>query len=641
MLPALQEGGLVQLAFPETLVAEIPLIIATDTILEGVVAGGRLATLSGGGARRVFHVLPGVRFEIRNCVVREGLSTNGGGIYNEGTLIASNVVFAACKANGTDGVAGAAGESRFGVGGNGGSGGAGAHGLGGALFNAGNASLVDCILNGNSAQGGKGGKGGDGGTGTWANGVGGSGGSGGVAHGGAIHGIPGSVLIVTNTLFTSNTATAGEGGAGGSASAGPGSGQGGPGASAAGGAIHSEGFLRVVRSAFATNAVVGGTSAAAGAPSGNVGRDGAGGGHAWGGALSSWSTGAVLNSTFVTNRVAGGNGGNGATGSFTSGDGGDGGDGLGGAVYGKGQLGLTNVTIAWNVVTNGLGGTGGSTLGGQAGSNGRAAGSGVAVGGGVVTLANALVVEANGRGTIHGGATDAGHNLFSDGGTGRKVPGSIYSANPLFSEYKVWVNLTTPGFLLQPGSPAIDAGDPETSLSEDQRGLPRPSGLGPDIGSMEVATTNFVIGGVVWANEEEKRGVPGVVLEVADKSTTTDANGRFRFPPMPSGFYTVAIAGGGVGFTPRLIQLSLSADTTNLVFRTIATVVTYVPDAEQVGVGSIVGTGVAGRTYRLESSSDLRAWSFVARATSNAQGRVVFRHDTAGADRMFYRLAAE
>ena len=641
LLTALQGGGLVQLTFPDTLVTDIPLMIGTDTILEGTVAGGRLATLSGGGVRRVFEVLPGIRFEIRNCVVREGLSTQGGGIYNRGMLVASNVVFASCKAVGTDGVAGKAGESRFGVGGDGGSGGSGTPGLGGALFNAGEATLVDCILSSNTAQGGKGGEGGDGGIGSWANGVGGDGGQGAVAYGGAIHGGAGSRTTITNTLFTGNVAVAGDGGAGGSDSAVLGSGQGGSGASAAGGAIHSDGFLWVVRSAFATNAVTGGKAAAAGAPASNAGQDGGPGGHAWGGALASWSTGAVLNTTFVTNRVTGGNGGNGALGQFTSGDGGDGGSGLGGAVHGKGSLGLTNVTLAWNVVTNGLGGTGGGSFGGSAGSDGRAAGTGVAAAGGTVTLVNSIVVDAGVRSTVSGGVVDAGHNLFSDNGTGRTVAGSLYSTDPRFSEYKVWVNFTTPGFLLGSGSPAIDAADAASAPAVDQRGVARPGGLGPDIGAMEVEASVYGIEGHVWADASGKQGLPGVELAVGDLRDTTDAEGRFRFGPLATGFYTVTIVGGGLGYTPRLIQLSLTAEVTDLEFRATALVLNYLPEPGMPGVGRLVADGIPGRTYRVQSSADLDVWSLVASTVADAQGRIDVRHDSGGAARIFYRLETE
>ncbi len=640
LLQALLGGGRVQLTFPETLTLEIPILIAADTLLEGAVAGGRLATLSGASLRRPFHVLPGIRFEIRNCVIREGLSTNGGGVYNEGILVASNVVFSACKAVGPDGADGAAGESRFGVGGNGRAGSPGLPGYGGAIYNAGEATLLDCILSSNAAQGGRGGDGGDGGTGTWANGIGGDGAPGAEAYGGAIHGTAGSRLTVTNTFFANNAVTAGAGGQGGSDSSVLGSGHGSRGANAAGGAIHTEGWLWVVRSSFATNSVTAGSAAPAGAPSVSIGKEGAPGGHAWGGALASWSTGAVINSSFVTNIVVGGAGGAGAAGQFISGKGGTGGNALGGAIHGKGSLALTHVTLAWNSLTNGAGGAGGAALPGTAGRDGNAAGSGIAADGGTVSVQNSIVVAAGDLSTLDGDVQDLGHNLYSDRGTGQAVAGSLYSASPGFTEFRVWTSLTTPGFLLAPGSLAIDTADRTSATTEDQRGLPRPAGLGPDIGAMEAGASSFVIQGKVLVGSGTV-GIPGVVLEVGDLRQTTDASGAFQFGPLPSGFYTVAIAGGGVGFTPRLVQIPLVANATNVVFRSTGLVLSYQPEGSLPGMGVLTATGFPGLTHRLEASADLKTWTTVGTAVPDAQGRLEFRHDSGDAPRLLYRIAVD
>ncbi len=640
LLQALLGGGTVRLTFTDTLTLEIPIVIAADTILEGAVDGDRLATLSGGAVRRPFHVLPGIRFEIRNCVIREGLSTNGGGLRNEGILIASNVVFAACKATGPAGASGKAGEDRFGVGGNGDGGKSGSPGLGGALCNSGDATLIDCIFTSNAAEGGRGGDGGDGGNGAWANGIGGDGAPGAVAYGGAIHGTAGSRLSVINTLFSNNTALAGDGGDGGSDSSFLGSGQGAPGAAAAGGAIHTEGWLWVVRSAFATNAVTAGKAAPAGAPSFNIGLNGPSGGHAWGGALASWSTGMVVNSTFVTNTVTGGEGGVGAAGQFTSGRGGSGGDGVGGAIHARGVLDLTHVTLAWNVVTGGVGGAGGSSSPRTDGSDGRSTGSGIEADGATVSLGNSIVVSPADRATLSGGVRDLGHNLFSDQGSGHTVAGSIYFADPGFSEFKVWTSGTTPGFLLQVGSPALDAGDPDRSTDDDQRGLARPAGLGPDIGAMETAASTFAIRGRVLAGSGEQ-GVPGVVVELGERRDTTDASGVFRFGSLPAGFYTVAIAGGGVGYVPRLVQIPLVADATNVVFRTIELVLAIHPEGPLPGPAVLIGSGIAGRTYQFEMSGDLRSWTPIGAAVADSAGRAVLRHDSGDARALVYRMAGE
>lgn len=640
LLQALLGGGTVRLTFPETLTLEIPILIAADTLVEGAVDGGRLATLSGGTARRPFHVLPGIRFEIRNCVIREGLSTNGGGVRNDGILVASNVVFAACKAAGDAGAEGRAGENRFGVGGNGEGGTTGTPGLGGAVFNAGDATFVNCIFSSNSAVGGRGGDGGDGGTGAWANGIGGDGAPGAVAYGGAIHGAAGSRLTVTGTLFANNTALAGDGGNGGSDSSFLGSGQGAPGASAAGGAIHTEGWLQLVQSSFATNSVTAGKAAPAGAPFFNIGLDGPTGGHAWGGALASWSTGVVINTSFVTNAVTGGDGGDGAVGQFTAGRGGNGGDGVGGAIHARGILDLTHVTLAWNAVTGGPGGASGSGFPGTDGSGGRATGSGIEADRATVSLVNSIVVAPVDVPTLSGGVLDLGYNLFSDQGSGRTVTGSVYHADPGFTEFKVWTAGTTPGFLLAASSAALDAADRERSVADDQRGLARPAGLGPDMGAMESAASRYSIQGRVLAGSGDQ-GIPGVVVEVGDLRDTTDALGVFWFGPLPAGFYTVAIAGGGAGYVPRLVQIPLVTDATNVVFRAEELVLTFEAEGPLPGPVVVTGAGVAGSAYRLEASDDLRKWIAVGRALADSAGRVVFRHDSGEARALVYRMAAE
>jgi len=639
LLQALFGGGLVQITTGETLTPEIPLVIGTDTIMEGTVGGGRMATITGGGVRRIFQVLPGVRFEVRNLVLREGFASRGGGILNEGTLILSNVVLASCKATGPDGTAGRAGESRFGVGGNGTGGSSGQPGYGGAIYNGGELTVLDGIFTGNVAQGGNGGKGGDGGTGGWRNGIGGDGGSGAEGQGGAIYGVAGSTLSITNTLFVNNSAKAGNGGGGGSDSSVLGSGHGGGGASASGGAIHSAGSLWVVRSAFATNLVAGGKAAAAGAPAVSIGRDGASGGHALGGAITTWAVAGIVNSTFATNTVSGGEGGKGAAGTYTAGHGGDGGDGVGGAIFARGSLGVTNVTIAWNVVTNGLGGAGGTSAPRTTGSAGRASGSAIASDGATVDVVNSIIVAPGVLQTVDGNVLDRGYNLFSDRGTGVVVPGSVYSADPRLGEYKVWAELTTPGFMLLNGSPAIDGANAEWAPTVDQRGVVRASGRGPDIGAMESSLSSYYLGGTVYAGST-KQGVPGVGIETGELRTVTDDDGRFQFGPLPSGYYTVAIAGGGVGFQPRVMQVALVADTTDLVFRSLELVV----NVQRQGTGSGVvlsATGLPSRTYRLEGTSRWGTWGVLHRGVSDSEGRIAFQHDPGNPTAWYYRMVQE
>ncbi len=230
LLAAVRGGGLVQIALSDAITVEIPIEIGLDTVIEGSSTSGRTAIFSGGSARRIFRVLPGVRFAIQNCTLREGRATSGGAIFNEGILIASNVVFSASKAIGAAGVAGADGGSEFGFGDDGENGTSGGEAAGGAVYSTGEATFLDCTFTANSAEGGDGGKGGAGGAGGTHSGSGGSGGHGGAAFGGAVAST--GPLAVLRSLFTANNAGGGDAGAGGAVgttAGGVGSGSGGNG----------------------------------------------------------------------------------------------------------------------------------------------------------------------------------------------------------------------------------------------------------------------------------------------------------------------------------------------------------------------------------------------------------------------------
>jgi hypothetical protein len=640
LLQALLGGGLVRMTFTNTLTLETPILISADTTLEGAHPAGLQVTLSGGGQYRLFRVLPGIRFELRHCVLRDGLATNGAAILNEGVLVVSNVNFTACSAIGPDGAPGRPGENRFGIGGDGTDGQGGTQAAGGAIHNLGVATIQRCTFLGNEATGGDGGAGGGAGEGTVLNGRGGNGGHGAPGQGGAI--FSEGPLTVMESVFTANVTRGGNGAAGGSAVSGTatngmlGAGQGGAGALSAGGAIHSEGLLLVTQCSFATNLVVAGASANAGAPTVNIGHDGFGGGHALGGAIASWSEGAIINTTFYTNLIVGGQGGNGAAGTFIAGHGGNGGNALGAAVHLRGSLGLTNVTLAWNTGTNGAPGT--AAPGGFArhGEPGLLAGSALAVEAGTgAALINSILLSGN-VSTVFGRVTDAGHNLFSDSGTGTQAAGSRYSIDPLLDEYRVWTE-GTPGLLPRIGSPAVDAADPAAAPPHDQRGLPRPTGSGPEIGALEAAFDAFFIAGSVLSGTN---GLPGITLVTGEESQVSDGQGGFRFGPLPTGYYIVEPVHGGFTFTPRLVQVPLFSDVTNLVFQAAPITLGYTRDRVS-GTFFFFASGRAGEEYRLEGGPNLGTWDTLVRAQADANGRIAFEHNPGSARHWFYRLATE
>lgn len=633
LLQALQGGGTVRVGFTTPLVLETPLLIASDTVLESEPGLGRTVTISGGGIHRLFHVLPGVRLELRGLVLREGLSTNGGAILNEGVLIASNVLFAASKAVGTAGSVGRDGTVESGFGESGTGGGPGVSAAGGAVWNLGVASFEACNFSGNSASGGKGGDGGKGGIGGFRVGSGGAGGDGGLAVGGAISSL--GWLEIVGSTFDGNSALGGAAGAGGSNGSVLGAGSGGAGGDGVGGAIHSAGWLSIVRSSLATNLASGGAAAAAGAPGRNIGGDGARGGSAWGGALATWSTGMVVNTTFYTNLVVGGRGGDGAAGTFTVGSGGRGGFAVGAGIHGRGSLALTNLTWAWNSGTNGAGGSAGGGGGSKVGDPGYLAGSALAVERGTVAVVVNSILASGSFGTVDGPVTDGGHNLFTDDGTGVRVAGSVYRSDAGLGAYQVWT--TGPaGLVPLSGSPAEGGADPARAPLVDQRGIGRPLGRGPDMGALEVDTLSYFVEGQVLDGEE---GVAGVSVAVGTNVVVvTDAKGVFRAGPLKTGYYVVGLVSGAEAYQPRLAQVPVFSEVTNLVFRAVRPTVTLAHSSVD-GADVLTSAAVAGRTYRLEGSDDLNAWTALETVTADASGKLVFKHRPGPVRHWFYRVS--
>jgi hypothetical protein len=238
----------------------------------------------------------------------------------------------ACGNGGMGGDGGAGGTANTGgnggAGGHGGNaavvaseGGAGGNGEGGAVYNAGEVWVSDCMFEDNEAIGGSGGSGDFGGSG----GPGGAGGDGG-----------------------SGTTKGGNGGAGGNGGSGGRGGDGGAGGAGLGGAIFNApgGMVMVRRTVLGTNR-------AQGAPGG-----GGGGGGFCGDAGDGGEPGTAAGSD-----GAGGQGGRGGD-SGDGGNGGDGGDAFGGAIYSSGEPNVDgSVTFAGNAVLAGPAGAAGGGAG--------------------------------------------------------------------------------------------------------------------------------------------------------------------------------------------------------------------------------------------------------------------------------------
>jgi hypothetical protein len=144
----------------------------------------------------------------------------GGALYNLGNLELMNSTFVTNSVGGGQGAAGSSPPPSGTVAERGQFGGPGGDGNGGALFNAGVATVVNCTFTGNSAHGGPGGAGGKGGDSLYSNyppkylgGAGGGGGKGGAACG-AIYDTDG-LCSLKNCTIASNSGFGGAGGPGG------------------------------------------------------------------------------------------------------------------------------------------------------------------------------------------------------------------------------------------------------------------------------------------------------------------------------------------------------------------------------------------------------------------------------------------
>jgi hypothetical protein len=460
---ALTGGGTVTFACDGTITLANTISNLLNTVIDG---SGHQITISGGNAVRVFYVATNVNFTVVNLTVANGQSTDGAGVFNDGgelvftaatfwsniatngalpgTNVAScggaicnrggSVVLSNCVFIGNE-VVGSPGDSFPG------SGIAGGDGCGGAIYSAGQFSMEGCTFAGNGAQGGVGASGGGSSPYiSWA-------GAGGSANGGAIFVL--GTASVSGSTFVRNVAAGGGGGWGGN----------------------------------------GMYSMLAGFPGGWGGAGGSGNGAALfiGGSVS------LVNCTIASNTAAGaagGHGGFGGSGEYggSGGWGGAGGAGFGGLCDAGGLAAITNCTVAFNMSAGGAGGSGGaggfgiygSGSSGLSGTAGIAAGGLRTVGGKLLNTLLAANIPTNCSGTV----TDAGHNLSSDGSCAFNGAGSMNNTDPKLGPLADNGGPTLSMALL-PGSPAINAGDPASAPTTDQRGIPRPQGPGVDIGAYE------------------------------------------------------------------------------------------------------------------------------------------------------------
>jgi hypothetical protein len=366
------------------------------------------------GGTRFFYVHPNASLTLNNLELTNGGSTNGGAIYNEGTLIISNCLLTGNYATNISGASGSNGPA--GIDSNGANGAPGGSAAGGAIYSTGPVIISYSILDNNLVAAGNGGNGGSGGGST---GNGGSAGYGGNAYGGALYST-GSSNVLYMTEFADNGCFAGIGGSGGSFSTNstPAQGAGGAaglGGSCAGGAVFVTGSLYMTNCLFAANLAEAGGTGPAEVDSDGGGAEGSPGGSALGGALfiTNGAVGAwIENSIFFTNACYGGDGGSTV---LTKAIGGVGGSAQGGGVWsGAALTQMGFCTLATNYVVGGGGGT--NTAGGTSGATGAASGYLIYRSAGVFNLSASILSSYNSSSDNQNavGVTDAGYNVSSD-----------------------------------------------------------------------------------------------------------------------------------------------------------------------------------------------------------------------------------
>lgn len=318
----------------------------------------------------------------------------------------------------------------------------------------------------------------------------------------------GGTVTVKNCTFTNNVALG--------ASSGNGLG---------GGICNVYGAVNVTGSTFVSNSAAGGAGAAgpAGASEYAAGGAGGSGGTGAGGAIYNYPNAFfasqlfITNCTFYGNSAAGGNGGAGGNGfngyeyynngfifvyGGPGGAGGGAGYGYGGDIESFGSVVAVNDTFAGGSASGGAGGVGGNQgnlnqsgiFNYGNGSNGGGLGGNIGEASGTFLFINTIVANPVQGSNFYGGTiTDGGNNLSSDATPAFTAASSFTNTNPNLG------SLTNNGgpawtMALLAGSPAIDKGQIIAGLTTDQRGLPRLSGVGVDIGAYELQVVGIDAG---------------------------------------------------------------------------------------------------------------------------------------------------
>jgi CSLREA domain-containing protein len=229
--------------------------------------------------------------------------------------------------------------------------------------------------------------------------------------------------------------------------------------------------------------------------------------------------------------------------------------GNGSGIANLGTLKVANSTFANNItrklgagIYNGPGGTlivDNDTFSGNVTYNGEYYGGGLYNDRGTVYLFNTILANSDARSDCYNnsGVIAHAHNLIETNGPGSHACGpDRLAVDPLLAPLADNGGPTMT-FALLPGSPAIDAGDADTCIKMDQRGVPRFQNGSCDIGAFELS--EYTISGTV--------GVAGVRMSYSDggsKIVISDDEGNYSFIVGENWSGTVMPVKTGYTFSP-------------------------------------------------------------------------------------------
>jgi hypothetical protein len=311
---------------------------------------------------------------------------------------------------------------------------------------------------------------------------------------------------------------------------------------AQGGAIYSSGTVFASENSFAGNQALSGSGS-------NVNTDGRGG------AFYNLGAAVVNACAFISNIARGGSAGN----FGTSGVNYPGGNGWGGAICNVSQLNITNCTIALNSAYGGDAGIPAGVPGGGLGggvfnsngvftavnvtiasnsvwtgqwvyTNGFSDGANVAHTNGTLALRNSILAYPGTNHNTWGTITDAGYNMSSDGSANFNSGTSFNFTDPLLGPLADNGGPTLT-MALSLNSPAVDFGTSIGAPQTDQRGFPRPAGLGFDMGAFELVASPIQrpiltigrAGDSVWLSFQAQAGATYVLQNSTTLTNWTDA----------------------------------------------------------------------------------------------------------------------